>query len=59
MRVTEFLQQLWRDCRGATAIEYGLIVALIFLAIAGAIQTVADEDTGLWAVVQSRVEGAM
>lgn len=27
----------WRDERGATAIEYGLIASLVFLAVVGAV----------------------
>ena len=44
-----------RDNRGATAIEYGLIVALICIAIMGAMEGVANENTGLWAVVTQNV----
>jgi pilus assembly protein Flp/PilA len=35
----------WRDERGATAIEYGLIIALIFLVIVGAITNFATNAT--------------
>ena len=51
--------RILRDDRGATAIEYGLIVALIVIAIIGAIQGVADENTGLWAVVRDNVSAHM
>ena len=47
--------RLLRDTRGATAIEYGLIVALICCAIIGAMDSVADENTGLWAIVRQNV----
>lgn len=53
------LKRLLRDNRGATAIEYGLIVALLVIAIITALQGVADENTGLWAVVTQRVEANM
>jgi pilus assembly protein Flp/PilA len=36
------------DERGATAIEYGLIAALIFLAIVGAVRSVGQEVLGVW-----------
>ena len=32
-----------RDCRGVTAIEYGLMVALMTLAIIGAVQTLGSQ----------------
>jgi len=38
MRVVATLRALLADTRGATAVEYGLIVALIFLAILGAVR---------------------
>jgi pilus assembly protein Flp/PilA len=55
MRGSQFLKKLLRDNRGATAIEYGLIVALIVIAIIVAVQGVADETNGLWALVTSKV----
>jgi len=55
MRGSQFLKRLLRDNRGATAIEYGLIVALIVIAIIVAVQGVADETNGLWAFVTSKV----
>jgi len=50
-----FFKRLLRNTRGATAIEYGLIVALVVIAIMGAISSVADENNGLWAKVSSNV----
>jgi len=35
----------WRDERGATAIEYGLIIALIFLVIVGGVTAFATKAT--------------
>ena len=52
-------QRLLRDIRGATAIEYGLIVALLVIAIITALQGVADENTGLWAIISQKVEANM
>jgi pilus assembly protein Flp/PilA len=50
-----FIKRLLRDERGATAIEYGLIVSLIVIAMIGALNSVADENTGLWAIVKNKV----
>ena len=55
MRGSQFLMTLLRDTRGATAIEYGLIVSLIVIAIIVAVQGVADETNGLWAFVTDKV----
>jgi pilus assembly protein Flp/PilA len=55
----KLLNQLCRDEKGATAVEYGLIVALIVIAIITSLQSVANENTGLWASVSDDVDSAM
>lgn len=52
-------KRLLRDTRGATAIEYGLIVSLVVIACLVALQGVADENNGLWAVVTDEVSNVM
>ena len=42
------LRDLVQDRRGATAVEYGLILSLIFLAMVVAIQGVATETSEMW-----------
>jgi len=49
------LQELLQDRRGATAIEYALILSLIFLAMVVAIQGLASETTGMWNNVSNAV----
>lgn len=58
MRVIATLRKLLADRQAATAIEYGLIVALVFLAMVGAFSVLGDEGTGLWAQVESSVVAA-
>ena len=58
MQVIVTLQRLLRDSRGATAVEYGLIVALLVIAIITSMKGVADQNTGLWAVVTNHVTAA-
>ena len=41
--------------RGATAVEYGLILALIVLAIIGALNQVASKTIGMWNYVSHEV----
>jgi pilus assembly protein Flp/PilA len=53
------LQRIRRDVKAATAIEYGLIAALIVIAIMTSLSSVANENTGLWAVVRHQVESVM
>ena len=59
MRGRHFFMRILRDDRGATAIEYGLIVSLIVIAIIGAMEGVANENTGLWAVVTDKVTSTL
>lgn len=47
-----------RDDRGATAIEYGLIVALVVIAMIVGLTSLADTTTGLWNNVAARVMAA-
>ena len=44
-----------KDRRGATAVEYGLILALIFLAMMGGVVAVGQVTSGMWNNVSSEV----
>jgi pilus assembly protein Flp/PilA len=46
--MTRFLRRLVSDSRAATAVEYGLIAALIVLACVGALTGVANKTVGVW-----------
>lgn len=46
---------LTRCERGATAVEYGLIIAMIVLAIITALTSVAEKTTGMWNNVANEV----
>lgn len=51
------LLSLFKDERGATAVEYGLILAMVFLAMIGALQTFAGTSIGMWNHVATKVQG--
>jgi pilus assembly protein Flp/PilA len=53
----QFLRTL-RDTKAATAVEYGLIVALIFLAILVGVVALATTTTNMWNNVQTEVRDA-
>ena len=59
MKLANFLKSIGRDNSGGTAIEYGLIASLVVIASIGAFESVADENTGLWATVKTKIEGVM
>ena len=54
-----FIKRIVDDTAGATAIEYGLILALIFLAIVATFGRVADKTINMWEDVATRVNDAM
>lgn len=58
MIVRTFLNRLRKDKSAATTVEYAMILAVIVLAIIGAIRGVADKNTGLWASVERRAAEA-
>jgi pilus assembly protein Flp/PilA len=47
-----------KDERAATAVEYGLILALIFLAMVGAVGTFANTTINMWDHVANEVSGS-
>ena len=53
------LTRLVRDQRGTSAIEYGLICAMLVLAMLTALQGVANENTGIWAVFSQKTTEAV
>ena len=58
-RLTGLAQRIFADRRAATAVEYGLIVALIVLAIIAGVTGVADGTIAMWDKVNFRVEEVM
>ncbi len=46
---------LFRCERGATAVEYGLIIAMVVLAMIAALNNVATKTTGMWNNVATEV----
>ena len=53
-----FVRRLASDERGATAIEYGLIAALVFLVILGAVTLFGESATGVIIRAANAVSGA-
>ena len=53
MKLIKFLKHIGNDNRGATAVEYGLILSLVVIAIVAALQSVATANTDMWAKVET------
>ncbi len=50
--------RLWTDEGGATAVEYGLIVACITLAILGGMQFFANNEVAMYNHISTTIVGA-
>lgn len=53
------LRTLRTDQRGATAIEYGLIAALIVIAMMGGLSTLGGGANGMWGKLSNEVNNKM
>jgi len=52
------MKQFWQDEEGVTAIEYGLIAALIAVAIVGTVRAAGVSLSGLWTTISTELGGA-
>lgn len=52
------LRRLLCDCRGATAVEYGFIVALIVIAMIAALGDVGNTTSSMWNDINGKVTNA-
>ncbi len=53
--VTRYMKRLWKDRSGATAIEYGLIAALIAVIIIAAISLVGTDLSNMFNTVANSI----
>jgi pilus assembly protein Flp/PilA len=54
-----FLPRFWRDDSGATALEYGLIISLIFLVIVSAVTAFGNKATDIFNTAFMAISGKM
>ena len=54
----KLIRRLAKNRRGGTAIEYGLIAALVVITMIAAFMEVADSTVGLWSNVNTKMEAA-
>jgi pilus assembly protein Flp/PilA len=57
--LTNLLRTIKADTSGSSAVEYGLIVSLIIVAILVGMQEVANETFAMWRNVETSTLGAM
>jgi len=59
MKLLSIFREIAADDRGATAIEYGLILAMVFLAMVGALQAFGTEVIAMFNDVSTTSVSAM
>ncbi len=59
MPLRTLLKRVGADNAGATAIEYGLILALLAIGIIGVVQGLASETTELWDTVKEEATAVL
>ncbi|PKP64245.1 MAG: Flp family type IVb pilin [Alphaproteobacteria bacterium HGW-Alphaproteobacteria-7] len=57
--IPTLIKDIVEDQQGAAAIEYGLILALIFIAMVASLSSVADSTIDMWADVEAKSSEAM
>ena len=58
MTMIPLIGKLARDARGATAVEYGLIIALVVLGMMAGLVVLARTTTDVWSNVAQKVNSA-
>lgn len=57
--IRKYMRMLAGNQRGATAVEYGLIVALIVITMIAGLQTLAGGSASMWGRVATNVAAVM
>ena len=55
MSTRKFLKKVLGDVAGATAVEYGLILSFIVLAMMASLNLIAEKTISMWDVVADKV----
>ncbi len=56
--IRTMLRRLFRDKRGATAIEYGLIASLIIIGMMSGLKALGGGAGGMWTKVNTEVQNS-
>ena len=51
----QFIKKFWQEEEGVTAIEYGLIAALIAVVIIGAVTTIGENLTDIFQLIADKL----
>lgn len=56
MLMRKLLKAIASDISGATAVEYGLILAMVFLAMLAAVQNFGNTSIAMWNNIAAKVK---
>ena len=59
LRLNDFVHRFARDARGTTAIEYGLIVALVVIGLLAGLTALGNGNSSGWGNTANKIVGAM
>ena len=59
LRLNELVRRFTRDQRGTTAIEYGLIIALVAIGFLTGLKALGDGNSASWGATSNKITGAM
>jgi pilus assembly protein Flp/PilA len=59
LRINDLITWFARDNRGTTAIEYGLIVALVAIGFLAGLKALGDGNSASWGATSNKITGAM
>ena len=59
MRIFSTVLKLARDTRGVQSVELAMICAMIVIGLVASVKGLADENSGMWALVSSRTAEAV
>jgi pilus assembly protein Flp/PilA len=58
MPMRKLLKAIASDISGGTAVEYGLILAMVFLAMLAAVQNFGNSSISMWNNIAEKVKAA-
>ena len=59
LRLNDLIRRFVHDARGTTAIEYGLIIALVAIGFLAGLKALGDGNASSWGSTSNKITGAM
>jgi pilus assembly protein Flp/PilA len=59
MKIASYVRSLFQDEDGPTAVEYAVMLALVLMAVIGAINSVGNSTSAIWQDNATKITGAM